>query len=82
MLPPRSVPPFVGLPEIEMVKDAGEPGPNDAATLTVKRHGTPFFVQVPANMAVLPAIPSDKNDTLCTFAPVVRFTYCRPPLMR
>jgi hypothetical protein len=48
-----------------MVKEAGEPG-NGAATDTTKAHGTPFSVHVPANVAVLPTIISEENDTLLT----------------
>ena len=65
-MPARSVPPTFELPDTEMVNEAGELGPNGAATDTTNAHGAPFSVHEPANVAVLPTIANEENDMLLT----------------
>src|SRR5438552_4056255 len=80
MLPLRSVPPSGDPPETEMVNVSLVPGSPLSVTLTVKVQGDPLLVHVPPNVAVLPAITSEVNVTLCTFAPLAWLMYCKSPL--
>ena len=66
-------------PESEIVKLSVVPGSPLSWTVTVKVQGAPLLVQVPLNVAVLPATTSEAMVTLCTVAPVAWFTYCNSP---
>src|SRR5207302_6823866 len=81
MLPLRSVPPSGGPALIEIVNESLLPGSPLSCTITEKVHGTPLLVQVPPNVAVLPAITNEVNVTLVTFAPLAWLWYCRLPLI-
>src|SRR5438445_3928275 len=59
MFPLLSVPPSVGPPSTEMVNVSVVPGSPLSVTLTVKVHAVPLTVQVPPNVAMLPATTSE-----------------------
>src|SRR6267142_792409 len=81
MFPLRSLPPSGGPPETEIVKVSFLPGSPLSVTFTVNVHGAPLLVHVPLKVAVLAAITSEVNVTLCTFELVAWLWYCRfPPI--
>ena len=57
-------------PEIEMVNWSVLPGSPLSVTSTANVQSAPFLVQVPLNVAVLPAITRVVKVKLWTFAPL------------
>ena len=70
MVPLQSFPPSSRPPSTEMANASAALVAPLPVMLTMNVQGTPFLVQVPANVPVLPDIIINEKATLCTVVPL------------